>query len=46
MTVTERTPEGFNGNKSWDVTFTSLQFAGDIPLMRFDPVDRVVRAPT
>lgn len=36
VTVTTRTPEGFNGNKSWDVTFTSLRVAGDLPLMRFD----------
>ena len=36
ITASVRTPEGFNGNKSWFVTFTSLANAGDVPLMDID----------
>ena len=36
ITASVRTQEGFNGNKSWFVTFTSLANAGDVPLMDID----------
>jgi hypothetical protein len=35
-TVTVNTGEGFNGNKSWAVTFTSLLNAGDVPELGFN----------
>ena len=36
ITVSVRTPEGFNGNKSWFVSFTSLANAGDMPMLGID----------
>ena len=34
VTTSLRSEEAFNGAKSWDVTFTGLRNAGDVPLMR------------